>query len=166
MSLPQKVQDLVQFDTVRFGGIEVHEDKIICFVQGIPGFKRLRRFIMIDHDAEGMFKWLQSVENPAVAFLLTSPNAYKPGYTVPLKKSEAEGLGVKDAQNLVIMVIVCVSKDNEISLNLKGPVLFNSENMSAIQCIVDREDYPSHFVIKGAAQATENPLAAPSPLLK
>ncbi|MDO8426514.1 MAG: hypothetical protein Q7T24_03240 [Deltaproteobacteria bacterium] len=45
----------MQFDTVRFGRIEVHEDKIICFVQGIPGFKRLRRFIMIDHDAEGMF---------------------------------------------------------------------------------------------------------------
>ena len=152
MSLPLRAQELVRFDTIRFGALSVPEDKIICFVQGLPGFKDMKRFIMIDHDAEGLFKWLQSADNPAVAFLMTDPNAYRPGYTVPLKKSEAECLGVKDARNLVAMVMVCVSRDNEISLNLKGPVLFNSENMSAIQCIIDRDDYPSHFVIKGPAQ--------------
>ncbi|MBI5491361.1 MAG: flagellar assembly protein FliW [Deltaproteobacteria bacterium] len=152
MSLPQRAQEPVLFDTIRFGALSVHEDKIIRFVQGLPGFKDMRRFIMIDHDAEGLFKWLQSVDNPAVAFLMTDPNTYRPGYTVPLKKSEAECLGVRDARNLVAMVMVCVSRDNEISLNLKGPVLFNSENMSAIQCIIDRDDYPSHFVIKGPAQ--------------
>ncbi len=152
MSLPQRAQELVRFDTMRFGALSVSEDKIIRFVQGLPGFKDLKRFIMIDHDAEGLFKWLQSVDNPAVAFLMTDPNAYRPGYTVPLKKLEAECLGVRDARNIVAMVMVCVSRDNEISLNLKGPVLFNSENLSAIQCIIDRDDYPSHFVIKGLAQ--------------
>lgn len=152
MSLPQRAQELVRFDTIRFGELSVPEEKIIRFVHGLPGFKDLKRFIMIDHDAEGLFRWLQSVDNPAVAFLMTDPNAYRPGYTVPLKKSEAVSLGAKDAKNLISLVMVCVSRENEISLNLKGPVLFNSENMSAIQCIIDRDDYPSHFVIKGPAQ--------------
>jgi len=71
------------FDTTRFGRLEVTEDRVISFVQGMPGFERLKRFILIDHDQEGVFKWLQAVDDPAVAFLLTDPTSFKPGYTVP-----------------------------------------------------------------------------------
>lgn len=140
---------MINFASSRFGKLAVTEDKVIYFVQGIPGFDRLRRFILLDHDEEGVFKWLQSVDDPMVAFLLTNPNTYKPDYTVPLKRSEIEGLGVKKTDAVVTLVMVCVSKDdNSVSLNLKGPVVFNSENMRAIQCVIDRDDYPSHFPVK------------------
>ncbi|MBI5643139.1 MAG: flagellar assembly protein FliW [Deltaproteobacteria bacterium] len=149
MNATQETTHDVVFSTMRFGTLSIAEDKVIYFVQGIPGFKNLRRFILIDHDSEGLFKWLQSVEDPLVAFLLTNPNVYKPDYTVPLRKSDVEGLGVKDAGNLVTLAMVCFSNNNnQVSINLKGPVLFNSENMTAMQCIIDREDYPSHFIIK------------------
>ncbi len=139
----------VEFMTARFGLLSITEDKIIHFVKGVPGFGSLRKFILIDHDQEGTFKWLQSMEDANVAFLLTNPALYKPDYTVPLRKPEIESLAVKDSSALVSFVMVCVSSvTRELSLNLKGPVVFNSENMRAVQCIIDREDYPSHFVIK------------------
>jgi len=139
---------IINFVTSRFGMISVMEDKIIHFVNGIPGFERLRRFILIDHDPEGLFKWLQAVDDPAVAFLLTDPNVFKPGYTVPLRKPEIECLDIRDEKSLVTFVIVCVSmSDKRISLNLKGPVVFNADNMRAAQCIIDRDDYLSHFEI-------------------
>lgn len=148
-NLLQKTAPLINFASSRFGNLAVTEDKVIYFVQGIPGFDRLRRFILLDHDEEGVFKWLQSVDDPLVAFLLTNPNAYKPEYTVPLKRSEIEGLGVNKTDAVVTLVMVCVSQgDNSVSLNLKGPVVFNSENMRAIQCVIDRDDYPSHFPIR------------------
>lgn len=135
--------------TTRFGMLSITEEKVIHFVQGLPGFRTLRRFILLDHDQDGTFKWLQSMEDPNVAFLITNPALYRPDYTVPLRKPEIESLGVRDASALVSFVMVCVSRGtNELSLNLKGPVVFNSENMRAIQCIIDREDYPSHYVIK------------------
>lgn len=145
----QKMASVVNFNTSRFGPLSVPEDKVINFVQGIPGFEKLRRFILIDHSNEGSLKWLQSMDDPDVAFLLTVPGLYKPDYTVPLKKNDIEGLGAKDTGSLVTLVMVSVSKeDRQLSLNLKGPVIFNSSNMKAMQCIIDKEDYQSRYVIK------------------
>ncbi|MCC6502371.1 MAG: flagellar assembly protein FliW [Deltaproteobacteria bacterium] len=149
MNTAEKTMPEVSFTTSRFGSITVAEDRIISFVQGVPGFERLKRFILIDHDAEGVFRWLQAVDDPAVAFLLTDPNQFRPEYVVPLRKADADCLGVKDPSSLITLVMVCVSHETkELSLNLKGPVVFNAENMLAIQCVLDREDCPSHFPIK------------------
>lgn len=148
MSLSIASNPAVEFMTARFGLLSVNEDEIIHFVKGLPGFRNLRNFILLDHDGEGTFKWLQSVEDANVAFLLTNPALFKPGYTVPLKRPEIESLAAGDPSALVSLVMVCVSSvSKELRLNLKGPVVLNSENMRAIQCIIDREDYPSHFVI-------------------
>lgn len=149
MNTAEKTVQSISFRTSRFGDVTVAEDRVINFMHGVPGFERLRRFILIDHDAEGVFRWLQAVDDPAVAFLLTDPNQFKPDYTVPLHKADADSLGVKDAQSLITLVMVCASRDTrELSINLKGPVVFNADNMKAIQCVLDKEDCPSHFPIK------------------
>ena len=96
----------VSFPTSRFGQVSVAEDRIIQFVHGMPGFERLRRFVLIDHDQEGMFRWLQSAEDPGVAFLLTDPCAFKPGFSVPLKKGETEALGASGNESLLTLVMV------------------------------------------------------------
>ena len=149
MNTAEKTMPGVSFTTSRFGAITVAEDRIINFVQGVPGFEKLKRFILIDHDADGVFRWLQAVDDPAVAFLLTDPNQFRPEYAVPLRKADADWLGVKDAASLITLVMVCVSQETkELSLNLKGPVVFNADNMKAIQCVLDRDDSPSNFSIK------------------
>lgn len=149
MNTAEKAVSAVCFKTSRFGDISVAGDRIINFVQGVPGFEKLRRFILIDHDADGVFRWLQAVDDPSVAFLMTDPNQFRPEYAVPLRKADADGLGVKDPGSLITLVMVCVSQDTrELSLNLKGPVVFNADNMKAIQCVLDKEDYPSNFSIR------------------
>ena len=138
----------VTFNALRFGPITVEQDKVINFVRGIPGFEGLKRYILIDHDAEGRFKWLQSIDDPETAFLLTDPNLFRPGYAVPLKKGYAEPIGLGDESPMAVLVMVTVfSEDKKVSLNLKGPLVFNPSNMSAMQCIVDKEDYPARFYI-------------------
>lgn len=147
MNVSVKTKPVVNFITSRFGPLSITEDKIIYFTQGIPGFERLKRFILIDHDADGVFKWLQAIDDPLVAFLLTDPSSHCPGFFAPLRKSDIERLGLNNAGDLVTLVMVCVT-GTQVSLNLKGPVLFNASNMRAMQCIIDRDDVPSHFVIK------------------
>lgn len=141
---------LVSFITTRFGEIQVQEGRTISFVSGMPGFEHLKRFIILDHDVKGMFKWLQSVEDPSVAFLMTDPAFHKPDYKVPLKKDVARLLGLKGTKdNLITFVMVTVSKGSkDLNLNLKGPVLFNFANMSAIQYIIDNDTLPSDFTIR------------------
>ncbi len=148
----QKMTSVLKIDSSRFGLLSVREDKVIRFVQGIPGFEKLRRFILIDHNDEGTLKWLQSVEDPDVAFLLTVPDLYVPDYKVPLKKNDVEELGAKDAKNLVTLVMVTASKEKrQLSVNLKGPVIFNSDNMLAMQYIIDKEGYQSRYIIESRA---------------
>lgn len=134
--------------TTRFGDIEVSEEKVIVFGSGLPGFEGLRRFILLDHDEDGLFKWLQSVDEPSVAFLLTNPTFFKPDYAVPMAKIDAQQIAVGDPSDLVTLVMVSVPRGRDhLSLNLKGPLVFNSANMRARQLIIDREDYPCQFVV-------------------
>ncbi len=148
MTAGKDMGDSVTFNASRFGPITVDREKVINFVRGIPGFDGLRRYILIDHDAEGRFKWLQSIDDPGTAFLLTDPSLFRPGYAVPLRKGDAAPLGLVDPSSMAVLVMVTVSgEEKQVSLNLKGPLVFNQSNMSAMQCIVDRDDYPARFHI-------------------
>ncbi len=139
---------IMSFDTTRFGPVAISEDKIIHFVQGIPGFKDVRRYILIDHDEDGVFRWLQAVDRPEVAFLLTNPVLFKSDYNIVLRTGELRTLGAEDPEHLVIFVMVCFHREsNTMTLNLKGPVVLNSLNMRGIQLILDRDDYPVDYPV-------------------
>jgi flagellar assembly factor FliW len=153
--MTQQTTSEMIIETSRFGSVTVNEDRVIAFVHSMPGFEGLKRFILIDHDDEGVFKWLQSVENPDTAFLLTDPTQYLKEYHIPHRKNDFKALGLDDKANLVVLVMVCVSgpeENREVSLNLKGPILFNTENMAAMQSILDTEEFRVNHVISSAAK--------------
>ncbi len=138
-----------EFASTRFGPLQVSEDKIIRFVRVIPGFDNLKRFVLIEHDSDGVFKWLQSLENPETAFLLTFPSLFCADYTVPLKGHYLEELSADKAGDIVVFVLVSASrKKGTVSLNLKAPILFNPLKMGAMQCIIDREEYACRFMVE------------------
>ena len=58
--------------TLRFGEIEIDESRIIEMPVGIIGFED-RRFVIISPDRYGQFFWLQSLDNPDLAFVVTDP---------------------------------------------------------------------------------------------
>ncbi len=143
--------DDISIETSRFGAVTVTPDRIISFVHSIPGFEGLKRFILLDHDKEGVFKWLQSAEKPDTAFLLTDPTQYLKEYNVKFRKSDLKAIELGDSANLVVLAMVCVTEGaegkKEVSINLKGPVIFNIENMSAMQSILDNNEYSVKHVI-------------------
>lgn len=149
ISALKSTPEQISFETERFGALTVAPEKVIHFVKGIPGFERQKRYILIDHDSQGLFKWLQAVDDPALAFLLVDPAVYMPGYAVPLREAELGSIGARDKNGLLILVMVTVNRtERQISLNLKGPLLFNSVSMKAVQHIIDRDDYPASYAIK------------------
>ncbi len=144
--------DTLKITTSRFGEIEVAADKVINFPNSIPGFQGLNEYVLLDHDEGGLFKWLQSVTDPAVAFLLTAPGYFKADYVLPKKAFPMTSIDVTGGEDTVIMTMVCFPSDNQtyFTLNLKGPIVFNLEKMSAIQYIVDidSENYPCDFRVE------------------
>ncbi|MFQ5479868.1 MAG: flagellar assembly protein FliW [Thermodesulfobacteriota bacterium] len=143
------LKDNSVFPSARFGPMQVSKDKIIGFVTPLPGFEGLKNFVLIDHDSDGVFKWLQSLEDPEVAFLLTFPGLFKAGYTVPFRERYLTKLSASGTEVIVVFVMVAASlQKGAVSLNLKAPILFNHENMSAMQCIIDRDEYPCKFMVE------------------
>ncbi|VAV85573.1 hypothetical protein MNBD_DELTA01-362 [hydrothermal vent metagenome] len=148
MNLTANEPKPIKLETSRFGEIEVTEDKVILFNHGIPGFEGSKRYILIDHDDGGMFKWLQAVDDPQVAFLMTDPCLFKQDYKVSISRPELKSLDAEDLSTIVTLVTVCVEPENNLmALNLKGPIVFNSANKTGKQLIVDKEDYSCRFEV-------------------
>lgn len=161
-SREEKMTENIRIDTTRFGRVVVPSDKVITFPGGIPGFEGLKSYVLLDHDAEGLFKWMQSVDDPDIAFLLTMPDVFIPNFALPKKGVHIANIGLKDTEEPVLMVMVCVpnGETDFITLNLKGPIVFNYNNMNGMQCIVDNDDFPCDYKVSISNESADTSAGA------
>jgi flagellar assembly factor FliW len=131
--------------TTRFGDVEVPEEHVISLPGGVLGFPESKRFILLEHDSEGTpFKWLQSVDSPALAFIVMDPNLMIPDYRVELDPESAELFGVGEAtENLATMSIVNVPRDNPVAMtvNVRAPIVVHLTKRVGRQVILPNEEY-------------------------
>jgi flagellar assembly factor FliW len=119
------------------GPLAVDEDELFVFTDGMLGFPACRRWVLVHAPMDGC-AWLQSVDEPAVAFLLVDPFRACPGYAVDL--SPADLLRV-DGSNHADLVVMCVatlprSEEESASVNLQGPVVLNIKERRGAQIVV------------------------------
>jgi flagellar assembly factor FliW len=138
--------------TSRFGEIDVPDDSLITFPQGIVGFKDCTRFVIFDCGDEGVFKWLQSVDRPDIAFVIAPAHLIYPGYQVGVGQQELELLQITSTEEALICLILCIPKDpKEMTANLLGPIVFNSEARLGMQVVLVNPEYsPRHRVFAQA----------------
>lgn len=126
---------MISFVTSRFGVLEVAEDKIIYFPEGIPGFTSIKRYILMDYK-DTPLKWLQAVDDPDIAFIVVDPNLLKPDYKVSLDDSTRSIIELNNDDDLVVLVIIRREED-QIIANFNYPLLFNASNMRGVQVCLD-----------------------------
>jgi flagellar assembly factor FliW len=128
--------------TTNFGEIEINDDTVITFPSGILGFPNYKQYAIIDVDEGSPLKWLQSLEEPSLAFVVTDPNLFVDSYAVEAYRKDLEDIQVTEAQDALVLVIVTVPSDPaQMTANLKGPVLINTRNKMAKQLVIDNPDY-------------------------
>ena len=102
--------------------IEVSEEQIFSFDPGIGGFESLRRYALIP-EQDSPVEWLQSLEDPDVAFALLEPFAFKSDYAFELSDADAEALGMREAQDALVRCVLTLHEDPEkITANLLAPL--------------------------------------------
>ncbi len=139
----------MEIETTRFGHVEIDESLIFTIPEGILGFENLKRFIILDHfDEESPFKWLQSIEDPSLAFVITDPLIFVPDYKGKIHKEELVSIKLPEAGKAIVVVIVNIKRDHrEITINLQGPLVINPEKKLAKQCVLPTDDYDIRHVI-------------------
>ncbi len=125
----------------RFGEIEYDPDNTLLFPEGLVGFENLRKFIVMPNEKEGPLFWIQSVEDPQIAFILTDPTSFYYDYRVVPDGREREKLGIDESGDCLIVSVVSVSSEREITLNLAAPILFAPETNRALQVILEGTNF-------------------------
>ena len=133
-----------------FGEIEIDESKIITFEDGIIGFPDMKKFTLIfDEEKEGRpsISWLQSMDEPEIAFPVMDPLFVCETYNPSVEDELLKNLGTIKEDNLYVLVTVTVPQNiKELAVNLKAPIVINTDTRKASQIIVE-DDLPVRYRI-------------------
>lgn len=125
----------------RFGEVEYDPSHVIHFPEGLIGLDQLKNFLVMPNQKQGPLFWIQSVDDPAFAFVVTDPTNFFLDYLVIPDENERQKLGIGENGTCFVLAIVSVSQEREISLNLSGPILYAPETKKGLQVILDDPRY-------------------------
>ena len=146
----------MEIDTTRFGRITLDEKNLIQMPHGMLGFPDARRFVIVQHRKNSPFLWYQSVDDPALAFVITNPYLFKPDYEVELGDvlEELSWNGDKDTLELYVVVNIPRGSPEKMTANLVGPILINNNNRQAVQLVLGNSSYSHQFPLIQEAPLT------------
>ena len=144
--------------TKYFGEIELTEDKVITFENGIFGFEDYKRYTLLcDVEREGdkrIISWLQSLDEEALALPVIDPNFVMPSYDPSVPSEIIESIGTLNDDNAVILLTLTVPSDlTKMTANLKAPIIINSETKKGCQVVAENSDYMVKYNVYEKFQA-------------
>ena len=142
--------------TSRFGELNVVKDQIFRFPEPIAGFETDRRYIIFQTDETSEIYWLQSLDNPEVAFIVTKVDKMVKGYNVPLNKEHVATLKIKEPSDAEIFVMLVVDRENnKVTANLLGPIVLNVKARRGMQIIMQNSDYSIRHNVDRSGKASK-----------
>lgn len=137
----------MKINTVRFGEVDIEEERIFDFKLPIIGFSELRKFVILDVNQDSFFKWLQSTEDPSLAFPIISIFSMNLDYSIDLPDDVVEKLSITNVDNILVMNVASIPQDNPqgTTINLLAPLIFNLEKQIAGQVILSGSGYDISF---------------------
>ena len=125
----------MEIESTRFGRMLVDDDRIITFPSGLLGFPNHTRFALIQTGEENYFLWLQSIDEPGLAFVVADPATFFKDYDVPVREEAQRDLALTDPKFVQVFVI-CNKVGDWLTGNLLGPLVVNAENRLGIQVVL------------------------------
>jgi flagellar assembly factor FliW len=123
--------------TSRFGQVELKQEDVLTFPEGLLGFADLRKFVLLDDPSDEIFAWLQSCESAQIAFPVLEPELFAPTYKANLTKGDMESIKLASADKARFFSIVTIPDDpTQMTANLKAPVVINVAEKIARQCVL------------------------------
>lgn len=149
----------MKINTKIFGEMEIDNERIIHFTNGIIGFPKLKKFALIHDEDSGYgagIKWLQSLEEESFALPVMDPLLMVDSYNPRVDDELLKPIECVEQDDILVLVTVTVPKDiTKISINLRAPIVINAQNCKATQIIVDDEEYDVKHYIYNKMQAAK-----------
>jgi len=147
-------------ETMAFGKIEVSEEKVVYFKDGIPGFDNLKKFVIVILDQTQPFIWLQSIDED-ISFPVMSPFEIDPDYSPNVDDYELDEIKLEDEKDLLVLVICVIPQDiTQMTANMAAPIVINISSGLGKQILTHEEGYkvrqPIYNLISDKMNGGEN----------
>jgi len=147
----------MKINTRIFGEVEIADDKIITFDNGIIGFPDMKHFTLLHDEEKGTnagIRFLQSIDEPSFAMPVMDPLVVKPDFDPEVEDELLTCAGQLTSENILVLVTVTVPSDlTGMTVNLQGPIIINVDERKACQIILDGGEYPVKYPIYDILQA-------------
>lgn len=132
--------------SIRFGVFDVSDDRIVRFPAGLLGFPESQRYVILDHDTEAPFKWLQSIDEPGLAFVILDPVLFYDDYQVRVPADILAEMNNGKEEDLAWVVILTIPSDDpaRMTANLRGPLVMSHKTRLGTQLVLS-EEYPTRY---------------------
>ena len=145
MHKPEKAdleKDSMLIKTKDFDYIDVSENDVISFPNGIYAFENTKKFVLLKNPDTQWMMHLQSFEKEDPRFILLDPYMFIEGYKPVLPEDAFNALGTTDINDLSFFVIAVIPDDiKDMTVNLKSPVVINFKERLGAQIILENKDY-------------------------
>lgn len=131
------------------GDIEIQEQQIITFEQGLLGLGDIKKFVLLPLEKESPFVILQSTEQQEIGFVVAYPFVFKEDYVFEISDEDKKDLRVEKEEELITYSIVTLKEPFETStLNLLAPIVINTVKRYGKQVVLpDNKLYPLRYQI-------------------
>ena len=145
-------------DTLRFGPIEVEDEKVIHFPEGIPAFEQEHEFVIIPYDEESPYVFLQSLKTPDLAFLMTMPFSVFPDDEFELDDENQQKLGLERQEDMLLYVLLTIPQGRvqDMTANLVAPLVINVANQQGRQLVLEHSPYQTKHRLFPTDKAKED----------
>jgi flagellar assembly factor FliW len=137
------------------GAIEVPAAGVHTMCEPLPGFPGCTGYALLDHvRGDGVVSasvhWLQAVEPPFHAFVVTDPWLAFPDYAPEIADADAAALELRAPEDAQILAIITVpSSGDGITVNLRAPVVLNQGARLGKQVVLLNDEYHTRHVLAG-----------------
>ena len=132
-----------KINTRRFGELEIEEQDIVKFADGLPAFEDEHEFVVLPYEEGTPYMFLQSMNTPELAFLMTDPFVFFPDYTFELDDANMDKLGVEDMEDILVCTLISIPAGGiaNMTTNLLAPVVINRHTKEARQVVLEKTQY-------------------------
>ena len=139
--------------------MEIPEEEILNFPNGILAFEEFSRFVLLTEKDESVFHWLQSLDDPQLAFLVVDSADVMSDYQPALLSSEVNAVfGSTDEENLKLYCICTIPANHpeKMTINLQGPLVIDMGKKLGGQFISNDESHQVRTPLLELVEAIES----------
>lgn len=132
----------MKVETTRFGVLEIEDSSVIRMPRGPLGFEEQKEYCLIQHRPDTSFRWLQSTEEPGLAFVVVDPTEFYADYEIEISDNDAQTLNLTNPEDAMVWAVVSFNKiNNDTTANLVAPIVVNKNEMTGMQVILQDDRF-------------------------